>query len=252
MQYLVTTNKNRIPQAAQIFVVGDGPVGWKPKSGDFQWARDRSNNTNVSIDAMPMMALGANATNLLQHLAEAQPKQCIVSALLDLDVCAAAAWLQLTGEQQQSHRDRLRAIAMDGERLNEHPELTHLHDFAAKAVGVLQQEEIKLLGKVGELLGPVAFWSGGFVHLQQLNLEGQITHVHVNDRCVEVDCGLDGVHLSNYWNTTFPSDRSRWSDYQRESYASLVFRVQAEWLVAACWGNRLWPGEQKIAISQSE
>ncbi|WP_019500005.1 hypothetical protein [Pseudanabaena sp. PCC 6802] len=266
MQYLVTTNKDRVPKNAQIFVVGNAPVGWVPKSGDFHWSSDRprepgeSDRVKSVIAVMPTLKSGSSDTNLLQYFRRSRAKQdltqlrqCLVSTQVAFDACVAATWLQIDREQQKANRDRLIAIGLDREHLSEYPELLPLSNFASQVRAALRQEELKLLDKVGELLGAAAFWSGGTVWLKHRELEGEITHIHMNDRCVEVDCGADGTHLANYWDTTFPSDRSRWSDFQTEAHDSLVFRVQAEWLIAACRGDRQWPGKkEEIAIPQSE
>lgn len=263
MQYLVTTNKDRVPKNAQIFVVGNAPIGWVPKSGDFQWRSDRSDDpialdrAKPIVEVMPALESAWSASNLLQHFRRSQSqqdstqlRQCFVSTQATFDACVAAAWLQIDRAQQQANRDRLLAIALGSKYLTKYPGLLPLSNFAEQARAALHQEELKLLDKIGELLGAAAFWSGGIVCLKKRELEGEITHIHMNDRCVEVDCGANGTHLSDYWNTTFPSDRSRWSEFQQEAYDSLAFRVQAEWLIAACMGDRPWPGEQEIAISQ--
>lgn len=254
MQYLVTKNKDRVPKNAQVFVVGNAPLGWVSKLGDFCWSSDRNDEQKHQIpiiDTMPTLEPEATIPNLLQYC-QTQPKQCIVSATVNFDVCVAATWLQLDHAQQKDNGDRLRAIAINGEYFSEYPDLLSLKSFAATARKVLHQEELKLVDKVGELLGAAAFWSGGKVRLKQRELEGEITHIHMNDRCVEVHCGSHGTHLSDYWNTTFPSDRACWSDSQVESFASLAFRVQTEWLIAACRGDRSWPGELEVAVTQSE
>ena len=245
MEYLVTTTKDNVPTDAQIFVVGSAPSGWRPKSGDFQWNRDRIGKNKTLIEEMPRIESGIESTNLLQYLERPQPKQYIVTAQVEFDACVAAAWLQLTRKQQQANQDRLREISLDCNYLDEKSKLSQLSDFAAVAIAAMQQEESKLESKIGELLGGNAFWYGGSVYLKKQDMEGKITHIHVNDRCVEVDCGAGGIHHSEYWNTTYPRERSHWSQYQRESYDSLVFRVLTEWLIAACRGDRLWSGEQK-------
>lgn len=245
MQYLVTTNKDRVPADAQIFAVGNALSDWQPKPGDFQWNRDRIRKPKYLIDEMPRIEPGRESINLLQYLERQQTKQCIVTTQVDLDACVAATWLQLTRKQQQASQDHLRALSMECNYLDECSELSRLSDFAAGAVVAMQKEESKLENRIGEILGGNAFWCGGSVYLKQQDMEGEITHIHVNDRCVEVDCGAGGIHRSEYWNTTYPKARSHWSEYQRESYDSLVFRVRTEWLIGACRGDRPWSGDQK-------
>ncbi len=186
MQYLVTTNKDRVPTDAQIFVIGNPPLGWQPKPGDFQWKRDRIGNTKYLIDEMPRIESRIESINLLQYLERQQTQQCIVTTQVELDTCVAAVWLQLTKKQQQASQDRLKALSMKCNYLDDCSKLMHLSDFAADAIGAMQQEESKLESRIGD-----------------------------------------------------------WSDYQRESYDSLVFRVRTEWLIAACRGDRPWAGELK-------
>ncbi len=244
MQYLVTINKDRVPPDAQIFVVGNPPSGWLPKPGDFQWNRDRIGIPKYLIDEMPRIEPGKESINLLQYLEREHSKQCIVTAQVKLDTCVAVAWLQLTRKQQQANQEILRALSMECNYLDECSKLSPLSDFTAGVIVAMQQEESKLESRIGEFWAGAAFWHGGSVYLKREDIEGIITHIHVNDRCVEVDCGSEGIHRSEYWNTTYPKVRSRWSEEQRESYESLMFRVRVEWLIAACRGDRQWSGAQ--------
>jgi hypothetical protein len=153
MQYLVTTNKDRVPNDAQIFVIGNPPLGWQPKPGDFQWKRDRIGKTKYLIDEMPRIESRIESINLLQYLERQQTQQCIVTTQVELDTCVAAVWLQLTKNQQQASQGSLKALSMQCNYLDDCSKLMHLGDFAAGAIVAMQQEESKLESMIGELLG---------------------------------------------------------------------------------------------------
>lgn len=43
---------------------------------------------------------------------------------------------------------------------------------------------------------------------------------------------------------SLPTDRKTWTVEQKEQYASQAFKRGTEWLIAACLGERSWPGEK--------
>lgn len=117
----------------------DGTVpGWLPSAKDLHFDHHRPGGANIQIDEIDPN---------VRH--KVLPDACFVTTQVDADACAAAAYLQLGSDVEQSTIDRLRAIAYDCDHLSVPPALSRYAELAACAVAVLKLDAHKIVTEFG-------------------------------------------------------------------------------------------------------
>lgn len=139
--YLVTTNKDLIPDGRVAMVDGTVP-GWQPSFEDLHFDHHRPGGGMVQIDEMG--PLGKDSMLFGDW--------CIVTTQVDADACVAAAWLQINGKVSDENQRRLRAIALDCDYLCIPPSesgMLQYSEFAAKAVAALKESGAQVVADLG-------------------------------------------------------------------------------------------------------
>lgn len=266
LKYIVTTKPDRLPKDAQILCVDGKPVGWEPSEEDECWDHHRPNGADIQIDEMPEPsneADGHPCHTVLKMFGVPGKDQAIITTQIDADAIVAACWLQLSakelnqcwhfndegaycrvykiaGYEEARTRDLLRAIAYDCDHLQVPAELSHLQPFAANVVAGLKLEGRKIADRMGELLGVDAFEVGDKVRFGIPSWDAEVT-----------DKGETLLQLKDYEGVYkdrpakkvgYPSDRSLWSEHQRNCYNDLSFKLRVEMMLDAIRGQRSFPG----------
>lgn len=135
MQYLVTTDINRVPFSPVAMVDGTVP-GWKKGQDDLHFDHHRTGGAPVQIDEI----------SLINPIGDAYT---VVTTQLDADACVAAAYIQLYPHVSPEHQRKLRAIAYDCDHLFVPDELSDLADFAAQAVAAMKEVGFKIADELG-------------------------------------------------------------------------------------------------------
>lgn len=133
MQYLVTTDKNQIPQNSHIVMVDGTVPGWERRAGDLHFDHHKPGGALVQIDEIEP----SNEDLVLES------ESIFVTTQVDADACVAAAYVQLLHKNKWQEipsetKRKLRAIAMDCDHLGVTPDLANLAEFARNAVAALK------------------------------------------------------------------------------------------------------------------
>lgn len=136
MQYLVTTDANRIPSDSPVAMVDGTTPGWVAKSNDLHFDHHRVGGAEIQIDEISLAEPIHNDFT-------------IVTTQVDADACVAAAFIQLYPHVSPEDQRKLRAIAYDCDHLKVPDDLEDLADFAAQAVAALKSEGFKIASQLG-------------------------------------------------------------------------------------------------------
>jgi hypothetical protein len=142
MQYLVTTDINRLPQSPVAMIDGTVP-GYSLRNEDIHYDHHRAGGAEIQIDETPV-----GRAAYIEYQTDEEIKFMFVTTQLDADACVAAAWLQLIDVSEEDER-KLRAIAFDCDHLKVPDDLADLADFAAQAVAAMKSEGFKIAGQLG-------------------------------------------------------------------------------------------------------
>jgi hypothetical protein len=209
--YLVTTRLEVLEKASagcQVFMVDGTVPGWKPGQEDYHFDHHRQGGADIQIDEMPTFNPNSNESFLWHKAIDFtdQPslEQIIVTTQLDADACVAAAWLQLTKK-----------------------------DLFSDEIGIATAHQRK-----DQMIAKLRAIAYDCDHLGVPNSLSQ--YADFAAQCVaamksDSDKLVEELGLSK--------DRKTWTIEQKESYASLAFQRGTEALIAACKGERKFPGE---------
>ena len=138
IMYLVTTDKDMLPDSTNIAMVDGTVPGFIANASDIHFDHHRAGGAPIQCDEVPM-------GRLLQD----ENPWVIVTTKLDADACVAAAWLQLDPlTTSEEDKRRLRAIAWDCDYLRVPDEFSELAEFAAQAVVTLTCKELLIADKL--------------------------------------------------------------------------------------------------------
>lgn len=135
VQYLVTTDINRVPFSPVAMIDGTVPK-WVKGQDDLHFDHHRPNGAAVQIDEI----------SLVEPISD---DFTVVTTQLDADACVAAAYIQLYPHVSPNDQRKLRAIAYDCDHLTVPDELSDLDEFAAQAVAALKSEGFKIADEMG-------------------------------------------------------------------------------------------------------
>ncbi len=135
--YRVTTYAHRLPTDRPLVMVDGTVPGWVAGRHDLHYDHHRPGGAEIQIDEIP-------------HPVSLPLTPCFVTTLVDADACSAAAWVQLPAEVLTPEVvAKMRAIAWDCDHLRVPDSLSHLAEFAAKAVAAMKLRSERLIKELG-------------------------------------------------------------------------------------------------------
>jgi hypothetical protein len=152
ISYLVTTDKNKLPQDMPIVMVDGTVPAWSPTAADLHFDHHRPGGADIQLHEIPE--------------GQKLPEDFVfVTTQVDADACAAAAWLlleqeQLDGVEMYEARAALSAIAYDCDHLGLpfDRKWDKYRTFAAKAVAAMK-EAGSVVAKAANLSANRKDWS---------------------------------------------------------------------------------------------
>ena len=215
VKYLVTTRLEVLEEAesaSQVFMVDGTVPRWRPTQNDYHFDHHRQGGADIQIDEMPPLDNYKSYIELktVEWAEGISNGSLVVTTQVDADACVAAAWLQLKEQDLVwglHNNDFYSRNLIRKEKLQE-------NIYKLRAIAYDRDH----LG-VPEKLSQYADFAAQCVAAMKAD----------SDKLVE-ELGL-------------PRDRKLWTIEQKEEYASLAFQRGTESLIAACKGERKFPGE---------
>lgn len=209
VKYLVTTRLEVLEEAEfvnQVFMVDGTVPGWRPTQDDYHFDHHRQGGADIQIDEMPPLDNYKSYIELknVEWAEGISNGSLIVTTQVDADACVAAAWLQLS--KKDLFGDEVGIAGAHGRK-----------DQMIRALRAIAYD-CDHLG-VPEKLSQYADFAAQCVAAMKAD----------SDKLVE--------------ELALPRDRKLWTIEQKEEYASLAFQRGTESLIAACKGERKFPGE---------